>query len=104
MPSELLIEPINSFELPPDELVGLANELAALVPEHSVAIGYEDEEGAGVTWVLLLHMFLPSAEFLKDAAYTTACGQVISYFKERRKRPHQQGRKHPLVVHDDEGN
>jgi hypothetical protein len=101
---EILIESINPIELPPDELVPLALELEKLTPGTPVAVGFEEEEGSGVTWVQVIHLFLPSADFVKDAAYAALCGRVMTFFKERRNRKHQGTRTHNLVVHDDEGN
>ena len=57
MNNEILIEPINPFDPTPKELAELAKELAPLVADKSVVVGYEDEEGSGVAWVFALHLF-----------------------------------------------
>jgi len=103
MPQEVLLEALNMVELPPEELDDLAHEIAEDVSNISVAVGYEDEQGSGVSLIYAIHMFLPSAGFIKDAIYTQVCAHILSHFKKRRQEPHQGQRIYNLVVHDWDG-
>jgi hypothetical protein len=103
MKYQILIEPVNPVELPPEELAILAQEISDSLPDVSVIIGYEDEEGSGVTWVQLLHVFLPSSSFAKDYLYAKMLDRIFAFLKTRRKRPHQGTRTNNVVVHDETG-
>jgi hypothetical protein len=102
--NEIVLESINPYDLTPEELNTLAQDIRDSVPGVSVAVGFEEEEGSGVTWVQAIHMFLPDAEFWKDAAYSQICAAVFKFYKKRRTEEHQTNRVHNLVVHDEEGN
>jgi hypothetical protein len=103
MTHEILLEALNTIELPPEDLDDLASEIAEAVPEASVLVGYEDEEGSGVSLDYAIHIFLPSAEFIKDAIYTQIGNLIFLFFKRHRQRAHQGQRNHNLVVHDADG-
>ncbi len=103
MTDEILVEALNTFECSPDELLELAEDIQAVVPDIPVVVGYEDEEGSGVSLTFALHLFLPSLEFLKGAAYTEIGHLALRYMKKHRQRPHQSGRTHNLVIHSDDG-
>jgi hypothetical protein len=103
MKYELLIEPVNPVELPPEELARLAREINDALPDVSLSVGYEEEEGSGVTWIQLLHLFLPSTSFAKDYLYAKLLDRVFDFLKMRREKPHQGNRTNNVVVHDESG-
>jgi hypothetical protein len=104
MTETLVLEPGNPWEVSEPELQALAVDIAAGGDELEVDVAYERSEGAGVTLVEVLHVFLPSADFIKDSAYTFLLAALGRHMRRRRKEPHNSQREQVAIIYGPDGN
>jgi hypothetical protein len=95
----LILETINPSDMTEEDLVELGAALAKGT-ELSIAIGYEDQHGAGVTWHEVIQVWLPSAEFFKEQAWLFLSGVIFENLRRRFRRPGNERRPKSLVVRD----
>jgi hypothetical protein len=100
----LLLETNNPLDMEPAHLEELAARLRPLLSDIDVALAYEDQAGAGVTLHEVLHVWLPSADFVKDAVWTLVFNEIITFMKERFRRPHSGTRAKSITFNDPNGN
>lgn len=103
-----MFESRNARDLTQGELDDLAREidselLASGRQDVSTAAVAHDATGGGHSWTDVLHVFLPSADFLKDAVWTTVLARVEHFLRRRFHRPHEATRPRVLVVRESEG-
>lgn len=99
----IVLETINPLDMTPADLQELADALVDGLDGLNVEVRYEQQYGSGVTWNEVLHLWLPSAEFMKDAAYTYLIQQVTTWLASRFKRRGNEKRPKILIVHDADG-
>jgi hypothetical protein len=95
----LLLETINPLDMTEEDLAELAEEITAVVGVH-VGIAYEDQTGAGVSWHEMLHLWLPSIDFLKDEGWEIILGIVVENLRRRFRRSGNERRPKTLTVRD----
>ena len=100
----LLLETNNPLDMEPAHLEELAARLRPLLSDIDVALAYEDQAGAGVTLHEVLHVWLPSADFVKEAVWTLVFNEIITFMKERFRRPHSGTRPKSITFNDPDGN
>jgi hypothetical protein len=98
--SAVLLETINPLDLTPDDLQELVDVLSREAPQVEYQIAYEDQYGGGVSWHEVLRVWLPNAEFIKDAIYTTLLTISIDAMRRRFKRKYGSRRPKSIIVHD----
>jgi hypothetical protein len=99
----IVLEPGNAWEIPEVELRALAEDVAGGGDELEVDLSYEQSEGAGVTLVEVLHVFLPSADFIKDSAYTFLISALGRHMRRRRDKPHNSQREQVAIIYGPDG-
>jgi hypothetical protein len=100
----LLLETNNPLDMEPAHLEELAARLRPLLSNIDVALAYEDQAGAGVTLHEVLHVWLPSADFVKNAAWTLVFNEIVTFMRERFRRPHSSARPKSITINDPDGN
>jgi hypothetical protein len=98
----VLLETINPLDMTPPELWQLADLLTTSTDGVKFEVAYEDQHGAGVSWHEVLHLWLPSHEFLKNDAWAIVIGMVVENLRSRFKRAHNSKRPKTLIVHSTE--
>jgi hypothetical protein len=99
----LTLESGNEYDISTQELEELANEIEAATSHLEVAVGHEEQVGAGVTLSEVLHVFLPSAEFVKDSMYTPVVGALVLFLRRRFKKRHEGQRKRVAILYGPDG-
>lgn len=103
MSETVVLEPGNAWELPEEDLRQLAEDLLRGADDLEVDLAYEQSEGAGVTLVEVLHVFLPSADFVKDSAYTVLVSALGRHMHRRRQKPHNSQREQIAIIYGPDG-
>jgi hypothetical protein len=106
--ASIVLESRNARDITQAELDDLAREIdSELVAcgrrDVSAAAVAHDATGGGHSWTDVLYVFLPSADFLKDAVWTTVLERVERFLRRRFDRPHEASRPRVLVVRESEG-
>lgn len=96
----VLMETINPLDLTPADLQGFIDTLSRELPQLTFQVAYEDQHGAGVSWHEVLRIWLPNANFIKDAIYTPIITESFKTMRERFQRKHGSRRPKSIVVHD----
>lgn len=99
---EVLLETSNPLDVKPDELRELAQELNQGAPEIDFIVGYFDQHGSGVTWHEVLHVWLPSADFIKNTAWMYVMTILGKWGKKRFDKLKGGRRPKSIVFHDSE--
>ncbi len=100
---QVLLETANPNDLTPQELHRLAREMEEGADGVKVDVAYEEQLGAGVTFIDVLHFWLPDAEFFRDLAYDYLIIKATEFMQARRQRKHASGRPISIVVHAPDG-
>lgn len=98
----ILLEAGNPLDIRPEDLVPLRDHLREATG-FEVATAHFDQQGAGVTLDEVLHVWLPTAEFLRDQGYEIVIGMIIEGMRQRFSRRHSGKRRKRILVRDDEG-
>lgn len=96
---EIFLETINPFDLTPDDLVAIGEAISnatGIVANPA----YEDQHGAGVSWYEVLYVWLPSADFVKDAAWDRVLDVVLDKMRERFRRRGNERRPKSVVIRE----
>lgn len=96
----VLLETINPLDLTPDDLQELTDLLSREAPQLSFQVAYDDQHGGGVSWHEVLRIWLPNADFIKDAIYTIILTESFASMRRRFQRKHSSRRPKSIVVHD----
>jgi hypothetical protein len=91
----VLLETANPFDLSPDELLDLAESLAAQVPTASFEVGYEDQHGAGGPWAQVLYVWI-HIEFARQVGYDVMVDVCKDWLQEKFQLAH--GKRRPKVL------
>jgi hypothetical protein len=101
--SEIVLETINPEDMTPEELQELADALSPRLENIDVQVAYETQYGSGVTWHEVLHVWLPSAEFLKGVGYTLVIEETVKWMRGRFDRRGGGKRPKSIIVHGPDG-
>jgi len=93
---------LSQLEL--DELISvLRAELSAAGDTDTDVLGVaQPAPGVGNQWADVLHVFLPSKDFIKDAVWTAVLGRVEEFMRHRFSRKHEAPRPRVIVVRESE--
>lgn len=101
---EIVLATPHSLDLELDELTTLAmtinQELAGQLRARAAG---RPHRGTATRFIDVIQLILPSADFVKDAAYTLLIERVIAFMRERFKRPHEERRPRHIEEYDTEG-
>ena len=95
----LVLETINESDMTEEDLVELGEALRN-VSDVPIAIAYEDQFGAGVTWHEVLDIWLPAREFFTDKAWDVMLGIIFENLRRRFSRKGYERRPKTLRVRD----
>ncbi len=95
----LVLETINPFDMTADDLVQLAEEIRQSL-RMPIGVAYDDQHGAGVTWHEVLHIWLPSVDFLKDEGWEIVLGIIVENLRRRFRRSGNERRPKTLIIRD----
>jgi hypothetical protein len=98
----VLLEPGNPYDITIEDLEPLKARLQEC-SELDVMIAYHPPRGAGITLDEVLHVWLPSAEFLRDEAYSLLLGGIIGYMRARFKNRRGEKRRKMIIIRDEHG-
>jgi len=101
--ARVILETPNALDLSVEELTELAGNLRGMDPDLSVYVASQEQRGAGVTFIDVLHFWIPDADFMRDALYGYLIGRCQDALKTRRNRKHQSDRPTSIVVHLPDG-
>lgn len=99
-PALVLLETSNPYDMPPDAVQELADELTREIPGMAFGVAYEEQHGAGVSMHEVLHVWLPNSEWLKDTGYTTALTLIVTWMRRRFRLHGNERRPKSIIVHD----
>jgi hypothetical protein len=102
VPLTVYLETINPLDLTPEDVQLLADRMHQRLPDIEFVVAYEEQHGSGTTWHEVLHIFLPTADAMKDNSYGVIMGMTAEYMRQRFKRPHGKRRPRSVRVWDAE--
>jgi hypothetical protein len=102
------LESVNSKDLSLADLRLLAQELERDVNRSRprtvrVIVRGEKPVGAGNTWVDVLLLFLPSAEFIREEAFRILVTRILTFMRSRFRRPHERSRPRLVCIYGPDG-
>ena len=111
MTSELtfILEPNNSLEMTADDLEPLIREIQAIlekgddVDDVEVIVYAEDPYGVANDFQEVLNVFLPNAEIIRTAVWSSIELAIVGFMKARFKRPHEQKRTRKNFIYGPDG-
>lgn len=95
----LYLETINPLDMTHEDLESIARAVTA-VTNVPVEVAYEDQHGAGVTWHEVLYVWLPSADFAKDAIWDRVLDVVVDKMRDRFRRRGNDRRPKSVLVRE----
>lgn len=98
----LLLETINPLDMTPDDLDDLALSIREVV-DQPVAVAYEEQYGAGVSWHEVLQLWLPDEQFFRDSTWGLVLGAVFENMRQRFNRRGGERRPKTIIVRKTNG-
>jgi hypothetical protein len=97
MMEEILVEPGWPQDIKPADLIDLREAIAELDPGFQVAIAYEDQKGAGVTFWEVVFIWLP-ASAVGPLILEKALDVGVNWLQRRFDHPHSERRPKSLHI------